>query len=83
MRAAREAIDAAGGDTLLVGRAEELPASAGPISTTPSAGLQAYAKAGADCLYAPGIRTRDEIAAVVAGGRAEAGQPADGLAPAS
>jgi 2-methylisocitrate lyase-like PEP mutase family enzyme len=27
--------------------------------------LEAYAAAGADCLYAPGIRTRDEIAAVV------------------
>ena len=28
--------------------------------------LQAYANAGADCLYAPGLRTRDEIAAVAA-----------------
>jgi len=28
---------------------------------------QAYAQAGADCLYAPGIRTRDQIAVVVAG----------------
>ena len=27
--------------------------------------LKAYSNAGADCLYAPGIRTRDEIAAVV------------------
>ncbi len=27
--------------------------------------LKAYAAAGADCLYAPGIRTREEIAAVV------------------
>ena len=27
--------------------------------------LKAYAEAGADCLYAPGIRTREEIAAVV------------------
>ena len=27
----------------------------------------AYSQAGADCLYAPGIRTRDQIAAVVAG----------------
>jgi 2-methylisocitrate lyase-like PEP mutase family enzyme len=28
--------------------------------------LQAYAEAGADCLYAPGIDTREQISAVVA-----------------
>jgi 2-methylisocitrate lyase-like PEP mutase family enzyme len=28
--------------------------------------LKAYSAAGADCLYAPGIRTREQIAAVVA-----------------
>src|SRR6185295_927959 len=28
--------------------------------------LKAYSDAGADCLYAPGIRTREDIAAVVA-----------------
>jgi 2-methylisocitrate lyase-like PEP mutase family enzyme len=28
--------------------------------------LQAYSAAGADCLYAPGLRTREEIVAVVA-----------------
>jgi 2-methylisocitrate lyase-like PEP mutase family enzyme len=28
--------------------------------------LKAYANAGADCLYAPGIKTREQIAAVVA-----------------
>jgi len=27
--------------------------------------LQAYAEAGADCLYAPGIKTSEQIAAVV------------------
>ena len=27
--------------------------------------LTAYAEAGADCLYAPGIKTRDEISAIV------------------
>ena len=27
--------------------------------------LQAYAEAGADCLYAPGIRTKEQISAVV------------------
>ena len=30
--------------------------------------LQAYAEAGADCLYAPGIRAREQIAAVVKAG---------------
>jgi 2-methylisocitrate lyase-like PEP mutase family enzyme len=64
MRAARAAIDAAGGDTLLIGRAENF------IVGRPDLGdairrLQAYAEAGADCLYAPGIRTREQIAAVV------------------
>jgi 2-methylisocitrate lyase-like PEP mutase family enzyme len=65
MRAARAAIDEAGGETLLVGRAENF------IVGRPDLGdairrLQAYAQAGADCLYAPGITTREQIAAVVA-----------------
>jgi 2-methylisocitrate lyase-like PEP mutase family enzyme len=29
--------------------------------------LKAYANAGADCLYAPGIRSREHISAIVAG----------------
>ncbi len=65
IRAARAAIDEAGGETLLVGRAENF------IVGRPDLGdairrLQAYAEAGADCLYAPGITTREQIAAVVA-----------------
>ena len=65
IRAAREAIDAAGGDTLLVGRAENFIAGR-PDLDDAIRRLQAYAEAGADCLYAPGIRTREQIAAVVA-----------------
>jgi len=65
MRAARRAIDAAGGDTLLVGRAECFLVGVTDLTET-IARLNAYANAGADCLYAPGLRTRDEIAAVVA-----------------
>jgi len=65
LRAARAAIDAAGGDTLLVGRAENFLHGRPDLADT-IARLRAYAEAGADCLYAPGIRTRDEIAAVVA-----------------
>jgi 2-methylisocitrate lyase-like PEP mutase family enzyme len=66
IRAARKAIDKAGGDTLLVGRAE------GFLHGRPDIGqaverLKAYANAGADCLYAPGIRTPDHISAAVAG----------------
>jgi 2-methylisocitrate lyase-like PEP mutase family enzyme len=65
LRAARAAIDAAGGDTLLVGRAENFLVGQPDIDAT-IARLRAYAEAGADCLYAPGIRTREQIAAVVA-----------------
>lgn len=65
MRAARAAIDEAGGDTLLVGRAENFFAGRPDLDDVLRR-LRAYAEAGADCLYAPGIRTRAEIAAVVA-----------------
>jgi 2-methylisocitrate lyase-like PEP mutase family enzyme len=65
LRAARRAIDRAGGDVLLVGRAECFLAGRPDLGET-IARRKAYASAGADCLYAPGLRTRDEIAAVVA-----------------
>jgi 2-methylisocitrate lyase-like PEP mutase family enzyme len=65
LRAARGAIDAAGGDTLLVGRAENYLHGRPDLADT-IARLRAYAEAGADCLYAPGIKTRADIAAVVA-----------------
>ncbi|MFL6626665.1 MAG: oxaloacetate decarboxylase [Vitreoscilla sp.] len=64
LRAARGAIDAAGGDTLLVGRAENYLHGRADLADT-IARLRAYAEAGADCLYAPGVRTRADIAAVV------------------
>jgi 2-methylisocitrate lyase-like PEP mutase family enzyme len=65
MRAARAAIDQAGGDVMLVGRCECFLVGRPDIAET-IARLKAYAGAGADCLYAPGIRTREEVAAVVA-----------------
>src|SRR5918993_879717 len=65
IRAARKAIDKAGGDTLLVGRAECFFVGRPQLDET-IARLKAYANAGADCLYAPGIRTPEQIAAVVA-----------------
>ncbi|MGA9028450.1 MAG: isocitrate lyase/phosphoenolpyruvate mutase family protein [Steroidobacteraceae bacterium] len=65
IRAARKAIDAAGGDTVLVGRAECFLVGRPDLDETIGR-LKAYANAGADCLYAPGLRTRDDIAALVA-----------------
>ena len=65
LRAARAAIDSAGGDTLLVGRAENFIVGRPDLDDT-LARLRAYSDAGADCLYAPGIRTREQITAVVA-----------------
>ena len=65
LRAARGAIDHAGGDTLLVGRAECFLVGRPDLAETIGR-LQAYANAGADVLYAPGIRTPEQISAVVA-----------------
>jgi 2-methylisocitrate lyase-like PEP mutase family enzyme len=64
IRAARAAIDEAGGETLLVGRAENFIVGR-PDLEDAIRRLKAYADAGADCLYAPGISTREQIEAVV------------------
>jgi 2-methylisocitrate lyase-like PEP mutase family enzyme len=64
VRAARAAIDRTGGDVLLVGRSEGFIRGAPDLDETIRR-LKAYSSAGADCLYAPGIRTREQIAAVV------------------
>lgn len=64
MKAARAAIDKAGGEVFLTGRAEGFIAGVSDLEQM-IARLQAYAAAGADCLYAPGIRTREQIEAVV------------------
>lgn len=65
IRAARAAIDASGEDVLLIGRAENFFAGR-PDLDDAIRRLCAYSEAGADCLYAPGIKTREQIAAVVA-----------------
>lgn len=62
--AARGAIDRAGGEVLLVGRAENFIVGRPELDDTIRR-LRAYAAAGADCLYAPGLRTREQITAVV------------------
>jgi 2-methylisocitrate lyase-like PEP mutase family enzyme len=64
IRAARKAIDQTGGDTLLVGRAECFLVGRPDLDETISR-LRAYASAGADCLYAPGIRSPEHIRRVV------------------
>ena len=65
LRAAREAIDAAGGAVQLVGRAECFLVGRPDLDET-ILRLRAYAAAGADMLYAPGIHTAEQIRAVVA-----------------
>lgn len=65
LKAARRAIDEAGGEVLLVGRAENFLHGVDDLPDT-LARLKAYADAGGDCLYAPGIRTPEQIRAVVA-----------------
>jgi 2-methylisocitrate lyase-like PEP mutase family enzyme len=64
IRAARGAIDKAGGDVLLIGRAECFLVGRTDLDET-IARLKAYGQAGADCLYAPGVRSREQIAALV------------------
>jgi 2-methylisocitrate lyase-like PEP mutase family enzyme len=65
MKAARAAIDKAGADVLLTGRSEGFIRGRPDLDET-IARLKAYASAGADCLYAPGLSTKEQIAAVVA-----------------
>jgi 2-methylisocitrate lyase-like PEP mutase family enzyme len=66
IKAARAAIDDSGSGVLLTARAEcYLVGHSDPLRESIRR-LQAYAGAGADVLYAPGPRTRDDIAAIVA-----------------
>lgn len=64
VRAARKAIDAAGGGVVLTARCEGFLVGR-PDLPEVLRRLQAYKTAGADCLYAPGIKTREQITAVV------------------
>jgi 2-methylisocitrate lyase-like PEP mutase family enzyme len=64
IRAARQAIDDSGTGIVLTGRSEGFIVGRPDLAETIRR-LRAYAEAGADCLYAPGIRTGAEIAAVV------------------
>lgn len=64
IRAARQAIDAAQSGVVLTGRAECFLVGRPDLEETIQR-LVAYAEAGADCLYAPGLRTAEDISAVV------------------
>jgi len=76
IRAARKAIDESGTRVVLTARCEAwLVGDTDPLRTAISR-LVAFAEAGADCLYAPGVSQPDEIAAVV---RAVAPKPVNVL----
>ena len=76
VKAARAAIDRAGGEVVFTARAENFIRGV-PDLDDAIRRLKAYAAAGADCLYAPGIRTREQIEAVV---KAAAPRPVNFLA---
>jgi 2-methylisocitrate lyase-like PEP mutase family enzyme len=65
IKAARMAIDESGAGVLLTARAECYLAGAPEPLRESIRRLQAYAEAGADVLYAPGPRDREEIQAIV------------------
>ena len=64
VKAARRAIDAAGGDVVLTARTEGFIRNRPDLAETIRR-LKAFADAGADCLYSPGIKTREQIEATV------------------
>jgi len=75
IRAARRAIDDSGTGVLLTGRSEGFIVGRPDLAETIRR-LTAYADAGADCLYAPGIREKSDISALV---RAVAPKPVNVL----
>jgi 2-methylisocitrate lyase-like PEP mutase family enzyme len=64
VKAARKAIDDSGTGVLLTGRSEGFIAGRPDLAETIRR-LVAYAEAGADCLYAPGVRAIGDISAIV------------------
>lgn len=64
VRAARQAIDKSGSGVLLTGRAEGF-LHGRPDLDDAIRRLTAFAEAGADCVYVPGIKSREQIEAVV------------------
>ena len=64
IRAAREAIDHSGSNVVLVARTERLLMDPTAVHLATDT-LVALANAGADCLYAPGVRDKKDIAVMV------------------
>jgi len=64
IRAARAAIDRSGQDVILVARTEGLLGEGFTVAQAIDR-LAAFAEAGADCLYAPGVKEKSDIAAMV------------------
>ena len=64
IKAARSAIDADKSGVLLTGRCEGFLVGQADLNMVIDR-LTAYAEAGADCLYAPGIKTKEQISAIV------------------
>ena len=64
VKAARAAIDKAGGDVVFTARTEGFIKNRPDLDETIRR-LKAFADAGADCLYSPGIKTREQIEATV------------------
>lgn len=65
IRAAREAIDAADPATMLIGRSEHFRAPDKPVAESIARAV-AYAGAGADCLFVPGVTDPGAVAELVA-----------------
>lgn len=66
VKAARAAIDATGSGVVLTARAEGVLVKGRDALDDVSKRIAAFAAAGADCVYAPGVKTRADIAAIVA-----------------
>jgi 2-methylisocitrate lyase-like PEP mutase family enzyme len=64
VKAARAAIDKVGGDVVFTARTEGFICGRPDLDETIRR-LKAFADAGADCLYSPGIKTREQIEATV------------------
>lgn len=64
VRIARDAIDKVGGDVIFTARTEGFIRNRPDLDETIRR-LKAFADAGADCLYSPGVKTREQIAATI------------------
>lgn len=64
VRAARDAVDKAGSDVIFTARTEGFIRNRPDMDETIRR-LKAFADAGADCLYSPGIKTREQITATI------------------